>query len=162
MKRTKVFFIALLAIILLTGCVEAKEPHHNEDSNQVVIEQITENLSVKKIGDEMAITTPYGDLKYPFAFSDIIHIEEEFTDEVQKIHFSVKTENFSHLIYTLTFGDEVGVLIGHIGDKIVSINIVTDDVESSAENKKIFTDAQKTVGDIINSMYEWENYVPVA
>ena len=157
MKKIKKYIILLTCCLLFTACVEGK----GSQSENVISgnEQQSEyTVDLKQEGEYMVIETQYGEIRYPYAFFDIIAVKKVERDGVLELKFDFETEDCSEEMYVLTIGTENGTKIGAVKDTDIFVHVYEQKTKLNDDNQKSFFAAQETVNDVIASVYQWENF----
>ena len=124
--------------------------------------------NVEEQGDMIVVNTSYCQVKYPYAFSDMIQVEAINSDEKTALLFTVLLNGQKANIYELTFGGEGVIPVGEItltpGQAPVSVyaTFYEHDVGLSEELRIAFFAAQETFNDVATSLGENMNFVPAS
>lgn len=150
-KRIMYCVLVICVILIFTSCKGKEENKFNSE------ETITKSI-ITQFGDKMVISTKYGDISYPYAFSDVIKVNE--LDEGKSFVFIVATNDFSSEIYKICFEADEGTYLGKtLEEKTVSIKVYDVPEEIREDSLTTFYAAQETLNDVIASIYEWEGFV---
>ena len=153
-KKNVLSIIVLTLFLIATACSKKEIVVENnsgiEDvSNEIIIE--ANNT------DEVFVNTKYGDIKYPYAFSDVIKVQE--MDDGNSYLLVAETEEFSAEIYSVCFAAKDGVYVGKTSSNVTVSLEVYDTPEEIDENlMNTFYAAQETLNDVIISIYEWDGF----
>lgn len=172
MKKFFALLIASAMLFALSACgtaedTEGDEPE-NSESEAVLEEDAFTELTVDSIeeqGDAVIVTTSYGTVKYPYAFSDVIAVSTENEENSARLIFSVLigTEEFPS--YTLIFNGTEGILIGSvaIGGENSAVPVYVEFHEAGNLGEEMagtFNAVQETFNDVLTSLCENGNFVP--
>jgi len=132
------------------------------DEKTLIIESIVEEA------DWIVVTTSHGKFKYPFAFSDLINVEEiKSSNGDVGVVFSMLMEEEKIPVYTILYGSNKGSVCGSLSllnDKEpISVSVVFNDVPDgfSDDWKKTFYAVQETFNEVLFSMEEGGNFAIV-
>ena len=113
--------------------------------------------SVEEQGEMMLVTTTYGTVKYPYAFSDLMIVEGKTYEDYAQLEFSAEIDEAMFKLYTLTFNGEEGIPVGTLqdGDKAYAVTAQFHDFGEADNDTTITLSAlQETFNDVINSLSE--------
>ena len=178
-KLNWIVIAALLAVIvvllvLLIGNLEKPQPPVDQDKNpSTEVTQPSEpqeiHLEIEKVeeqADVVVVTTNYCEIKYPYAFSDLVKVEAVNDDGIMSLLFVAQIEESKIKLYELFLGGEKGMHIGSLtlsqgqGPVDVYAVIYEADANVNADNRITFIAAQETFNDVMVSLMENENFVP--
>ena len=154
MKKIIKLIVLSIFCVMLVACVSNK----NDTSATIQDQQEETKVEIQLDEENMLIETMYGNIKYPYAFSDLIRVNRVENKGSVKITFSVTTDDFSAEIYEVSFGEGTGMKLGAINGTHVFVNIVELQQNITENEKNIFYAAQETVNDVIASIMQWENF----
>lgn len=181
-KITAAFLAALLAFgMMTTGCggkQEATEPAETVAVTQPQTEEVavpettqapTEPVKlaidvIEEQGDMMVVETTYCQLKYPFAFGDLIEVECINSGDTEALVFSVKLDLSSYRMFTITFGQTEGILLGTLltpnAEEPVPVYADLGQIDENLPENFVntFYAAQESFNDVIGALMENENF----
>ena len=159
MNKMKKSYIAVLTIALafmVAACSGGQGT--NPNSNSIATE---DNVTITHVEDRMLIQTAYGEIAYPYAFSDVIKVNTKKINAVTEYIFVLVTDDFSEELYTVSFGEGKGVLIGKTSENVeVYMEAYLTEKPLSEDTETTFYAAQETINDVIASIYTWEDFIP--
>lgn len=175
-KGMAVLFCVVFAAVVLTGCGDRSQTSAVESASISQLMPTAEptpvpfyGLSVEEIteeGDMVALSTTYGELRYPFAFSDLIRVEAENTQSSAALKFFAEISGAEYPLFTLSFHGEEGAVIGSMpipdaGEPVpVCVEIYGLEAELDESDQITFYAVQETVNDVLASLMEIEGFVP--
>ena len=148
---------AIVGLILFSGKETDKPAPTLEDTDKLII------MSIEEEGEWVILTTSYGKMRYPFAFSDVIKTEAVNYGEYSQLKLSAAVSEKTVPIYTLNFNHDSGIPAGELvlpvsGEKIgVSVEFFEPD-GLTEEEENVFHAACETFNDILDSFAENENF----
>lgn len=176
-NRSVCLLAAALAGLLLGGC---KKPDPVAETTGPVVTQPAgttvetteaprENLLVlygtEIREDAVVVTTSLVTLKLPFAFGDLIAVEEQSTLDWGKLAFSLRSGDTQWPLYTLFFGEGEGYYLGTLTTEAGEVEVygaLHSISEELAESQTAsFYAAQETFNDVVDSLEEWPGFDPV-
>lgn len=137
------------------GTTEGSVAGVTSQVKQLLVENVTEQ------GDTVIVTTTYGTVKYPYAFSDLISVEAETFETHAVLKFSAEIEGEKHKLYTLIFNGEEGMPVGTLlmdGESYTVTALFHDAAGISDDNMVTFYAAQEAFNDVVNSLSENEGF----
>lgn len=116
-------------------------------------------LSVENEGDFMVVDTTFGQVKYPFAFSDLIEIEAVNEENLAALVFLARIGDHTYPLFTVSFGDCEGIPLGTLmlpDEEIrnVSVQFATVEETELGDNLNSYYAAQEVFNDVIVSLEE--------
>ena len=157
MKKLYVLMVVIVTMLMVACSSPSNNEYPNDNSTKNV-----ETLEIYQSGEYNILKTIYGDIKIPYAFSDVIESRKITTDADTEFIFSVNVDGYSMDAYKITFGTAKDNLIGVVNEDIaVSVEIFSLDKNSIKDSEQTFYAAQETINDAIGSIYEWEKFTPV-
>lgn len=140
------------------------EPEAEPEAAQKV-ELVVESTEEKE--DSIIVTTSFCQLRYPFAFADLIQIKEQNDASVSSLEFSVLIKNEMYPIFAVRFGEGEGIPLGSIlvpgetEDRPVYAELYVPDEVALGENANTYYAAQETFNDIVEALSENPNFESV-
>ena len=121
--------------------------------------------SVAQEEDRMVVTTSYGRLYFPFAFSDVIRVCTAEQTEPETLLFSAYLEETEYPLFSIVFGSAEGIPVGTLTPEDGTALSVTAHIFSADEGmepgmQQTFYAAQESVNDVIGSLADIEGFVP--
>lgn len=181
-KKCIAIIVALLVcIILIVGLVKrlwnsegdsalTLEPSENDTMEEITEDPGTSHLefliySVEQEQDMMVVSTSYGQMRYPFAFSDLLMINPVNQMNNSSAEFCMRLNDQEYRAFEIIFNGEEGNLIGHIelekdmpAEPVYGVFYAPD--ESIAEGDlSTFYAVQEIFNDIVRSLGENENFI---
>ena len=154
-----VLFVAAVAVLLVlfSGKDTNKPSPTLEDTDKLII------MSIEEEGEWVILTSSYGKMRYPFAFSDVIKTEAVNYGEYSQLKFSADVSEKTVPIYTLNFNHDSGIPAGELilpvsGEKIGVSAEFFEPEGLSEEEQSVFYAAAETFNDILDSFDENENF----
>lgn len=157
-----VFVILVVVAFLLPGSSPENpagsdgsptSPNHAED---MVIHSIQEQ------GQTILVTTSYGTVRYPFAFSDIISVEAVTEEDRAALVFTANINDNFEPIFTLWFNGDTGIICGFMemkeGTCPVRVEFMPVPEDLHADYLLTFYAAQESVNEVLSSLNENANY----
>lgn len=165
----------VLAAAVLCACgknsAEAPEtvPVQTEQTVAAVVETqpVTVNLSVEAIeeqGDMMAVKTTFCQVKFPFAFADLIQVKAVNEEAVASLEFAALIAGDAYPLYALHFGGSEGIHLGAMeidGEaepRAVYAEFYPADEAALGDNLGTFHAAQETFNDVVASLAENQKF----
>jgi hypothetical protein len=163
--------IIIVLLVLLVGSLDNKQnPIEEEQTPHTQVTQPSEKIltvkSVEEQGNMIVVYTNYCQIKYPYAFADLINVEAINSNEKTSLLFTVLLDGKKMNIYELTFGGEGSISVGEITliPGQAPVNVYATFYESGTdlnEDMRIaFFAAQETFNDVAASLGENMNFVP--
>jgi len=155
-----VVLVALLLVFLFSGRVgdDPTTPAYEIPIKTLTIESVEEQKST------MVVKTTYGQFSYPFAFSDLLHIEEENEISWSALHFYLYLQGKRYAIYSIFFNEGDGEPIGLIdlGDEwtetLVTVVFHSLPTGMNEEFERTFYATQETFNDVLVSLEENDSF----
>lgn len=112
---------------------------------------------VKEQDDFVVVDTSYCVIKYPYAFSDLIHVASQTFDNYSQLDFSAVVGSEERVLYTLLFNKDEGIPVGTLTVngaeyRVAAVIYELDDV--SEDHRVTFYAAQETFNDVMVSLAE--------
>jgi hypothetical protein len=155
--------VALVCVVI--GMDNKEKPEDRETSSAVASTVPVKKLVVEQMdeqGDMVILTTNYGVIKYPYAFSDLIHIETETFDYHAQMDFSAQINGKVVRLYTLLFNSGEGIPVGtlQVDGVDYSVTALLHEIDDSVsdENRITFFAAQETFNEVVTSLGENEGF----
>lgn len=179
--RKMIAVLMAMMLILLAGCggkdVPAETTPETEATEAAVAPETTETTeepakpqlavdSIEEQGDMMVVNTPFFQLKYPFAFADLIQVEAVDNGEVAELHFSAKLDLSDYRLFSISFGGTGDFLLGTMvlpqfeAPVEVYATLYRIDETLSSDFVNTFNAAQECFNDVMMSLMECEGFTP--
>lgn len=177
-KRMRLAAVMAVLLVILCGCgKEAAETVPATEAAVVttpaVVETTVPEYAVLTVdgtedqGDVVAVTTSFGQLKYPFAFSDLIKISASNALDVAELNFIAQISGEEYPLFTIRFGGgEEDILLGTMEipgeDAARNVYVRFGDVEEAAlgEHLNTYLAAQEIFNDVVISLAENAGFTP--
>lgn len=137
----------------------ASEPLNSEESiPELKIESVEEQEKI------VLITTTYGTMSYPSAFSELIETDVYFGDGTGCIIFSARVSGETQTVYSILFNNESGIDVGSLKiegvESPVRVSVVFYDPPESLKDGDLisYLAAQETFNDIVVSLEKNEGF----
>ena len=123
---------------------------------------------IEEVGDTVIVTTSYGQVKFPYAFADMIKVEA-INDDVLKsatLLFYLQINDKHCNLYAITFGGEGSDPVGamELGENaepvLVYVAVYGQPSGLTDGERQAFIATQETFNDVMTSLQEGENFVP--
>ena len=176
-KLVAVMVSAVLAAAVLCGCGKPAQetvavetqPVQTEQTVAAVVETqpAAAQLIVEGIeeqGEMMVVNTTFCQVKYPFAFADLIQATAVQNGDVASLEFCVLIAGQEYPIFTLHFGGSDGILLGTLAvadeaeARTVYAELFQADVTALDANASTFYAAQECFNDVVISLGENANF----
>lgn len=122
--------------------------------------------SMERQGETMVVDTSYGEVKFPYAFSDLIRVEAFNQGNQTALTFTARIGGQDEKLYTIWFNSPEGTAAGSMdlkdGEDPVTVTLVfyQPDAELSEGDRTTFYATQETVNDVLASLEEGGNFTP--
>ena len=146
---------AVVVVLVLCGIIIGRAAGDGSPVRELVVESVTEQE------DAMLVTTTYGTVKYPFAFSDIISVEAETFEDYAVLSFSTMIDGAEVKLYALQFNGTEGTPVGTLkvdGEKYVVTSQFYEANNISDNSMATFYATQETINDVLRSLSENEGF----
>lgn len=147
-----VLMIAVLAVLL-----KNQGPGSNAASQmkELIIQSTAEQEN------SIVVSTTYGTVKYPFAFSDLLVVEAVTFADYAVLEFHAMIDDAEVKLFALFFNGTDGMPIGTLqvdGDTYVVTSQLYEAENISDDNMVTFYAAQETFNDVLSSLSENKGY----
>ena len=181
MKNVKMILAALLAVLMLTACggkeaaeettlapteAEAVEVPMTTAATEATKELLLRVDSIEEQGDMMVVNTPFFQVKYPFAFADLIQVETMDDGQVAELVFSAKLDLSAYRLFSITFGGTGEIPLGTMvlpgREEAVEVYATLYQIDEtlSSDFVNTFNAAQECFNDVMFSLMECEGFTP--
>ena len=191
MQSLKRFILALLLLSAMIICVGCNTNHNSEtptfktestgasttptstapeitETDPPDTEETTESTFPLPENEDMMIETPYCTLSIPYAFSELVSVEENNEDSVVSYTFRAELETEPVPVYTVYFVpsgiEKEGIAFGVLKTDDEEISILFEayepDKSLSEEDLESFYSAQETINDVFQSLREAPGFSP--
>lgn len=163
-RKRLICLIVLLVLVSMLALISWLVRQEADGAAQKRLEELTENennpeLQIEQVGDEMVLQTAYCELRYPYAFSDVIQVEQVDSNNTFILDFMFVFQDIRTPIFSLCFGNDGDDLIGSIttaaGDS-VSVQLIAYDMPEQLSEKEdarnTYYAAREVMNDILNSL----------
>lgn len=137
------------------------------DPNRGPLKELKVNSLTRK-GETMVVDTSYGEVEYPYAFSDLIQVESLNQDNQTALAFSARINNEDKALYTVWFNGSEGQTVGAFdlqdGEKPVLITVVfyQPGAELVGDDRTTYYATQETVNDVLTALQRNQNFSTIA
>ena len=166
MKKIIAVALALCAIMMVamfTGCKNesdnVKDPVDvNTPTTEVMPELKIE--SVSESGSWIIVETTYGQVRYPYAFSEIMSVNAINRNNSAQLQFATEIDGTDIVVYTIYYNEEIGSKLGelNLGGEVgnVSVSVLFEAASSSISEEWLttFYATQETFNDVFASLCE--------
>ena len=120
--------------------------------------------AIEEQGDTMLVRTSFVQVKYPFAFADLIQVRSVNGDNVASLEFFVASQDEEYPIFTLHFGGNEGILLGTVQisneetPRAVYAELAPADTDALGDYLETFYAAQESFNDVVVSLAENTNF----
>lgn len=128
---------------------------------------IGDQLEIQRIeeqGDVVVVTTNYCRVTYPYAFSDLVQVEQINSDEKVALRFYAVVSGKRMELYELVFGGEgsapLGMLILNGKALPLTANFYKPAADISENDRIAFVAAQETFNDVALSLEDNAHFTP--
>ena len=157
--RDILILLAVTAVLVVTVVVTLTgfDPSQEEIAEKLaVVPDDSVIMSTHEKDDRVIVSTVYGNLNYPFAYSDLLQIVPVTDEGGVALEFYGKLEHGNYLLYTLWLGKEQGKPVGTVfhrnGDAVnVYLEMAKKPWRTKHSDENSFYAAQETVNDILRS-----------
>lgn len=175
---------ALLAVVMICalacGCgKKAEETTQPAETTQAVTETtqpateapVQAVLTVETLeeqGDMMVVTTSFGQVKYPYAFGDMLQVTAEDKGDVAELVFSALISGEEYHVFTVRFGSEEGIVLGTMAiegeaePRTVSAEFASVDGAALGDRANAYYAVQECFNDVAASLQENAGFTPAA
>lgn len=149
-----VALIIAALIFLLSGSGGEKVETPRGPLKPLTIGQLTRD------GESMVVENSYLEVRFAYAFSDLIRVEAVNQETKTAMEFSARIAGEDRKIYCIWFNSQDGQTVGTLdlqdGEAPVRVSAVfyQPDAQLSEEDRKTFAATQETVNDVIAAMRE--------
>lgn len=174
-KSMSALSVLLAMCVVLCGCgnkteeVSTQETVQAQQDQTVATEETAKwELAVESVEDQennVVVTTSAGQIKYPFAFADLIQVKATNEETVASLEFSALIAGEEYPLYALYFGDGEGIALGTMeipeeGEpRHVYAAFYPADEASLGDNLGTFHAVQETFNDVVASLNENQSFV---
>ncbi len=153
---------ALVILAVSLGIMLGQEPAPEGQTGQQIGKLTIE--SIEEQGDKMVVTTSYCQVKYPYAFSDLIQVEAVNDAQGARLVFFATIEGTRADLYSLCFGETDNILLGtlKVGGNTVTVSTELFQAGQGLDKdlQYVFVAAQETFNDVAASLSENGNFTP--
>lgn len=145
----------LMALILVQRFGERRAAENNMPMKELVIQSTTEQE------DTVIVSTTYGTLRYPFAFSDIMVVEAKTFEDYAMLEFRAVIDDAEFMLYALYFNGKEGIPVGTLqvdGNIYVITSQLYTEENISDDDMVTFYAAQETCNDVLSSLAENQGF----
>lgn len=116
--------------------------------------------------DLVLVKTSFCNVKYPFAFADLIRVKAQDEGNVATLEFSACITDVEYPMYVLRFGGSEGILLGTLtipgeaAPREVYAEFCQADTAALGDHVGTFYAAQETFNDVVASLAENGGFTP--
>lgn len=174
---------ALLAVVMICGLIsgcgkKAEEPTTQSAETTQAVTETTQPATtapvygvltveaVEEQGDMMVVVTSFGQVKYPYAFADMVQVKAQNNENVAALEFSAVISGEEYPVFTLWFGSDAGIALGTLAiegeaePRAVSAEFATADAAALGEKANAFFAVQECFNDVAASLQENSGFTP--
>ena len=167
-KMQKLLLTVVLPVSMLCAC--GKEPVETLPKEEIQPVQTTVETqpalrelvidSIEEQGEVMLVATSFCELKYPFAFADLIQVQAVNEGDVASLEFSALISGVEHPLFAVRFGQAEGILLGTfaVPEEAVERNVYAEfysaDEAVLGEQIGTYRAAQEIFNDVVVSLAE--------
>lgn len=173
--------LAAIAVLALAGCSVDETPESTGLEGQTQQPQQTQPSggeestpgshlelrveSLEEVEDQVIVKTSYCEVRYPFAFSDVILVTAENQPESARLLFCASVNDAEYPMFSIIFGGTEGIPVGTLTLDDGTVLSVTAQVFAADESLEpdtlhTFYAAQETLNDVISSLMDVKGFVP--
>lgn len=170
-RGLRVLCAAVLAASVLCACGSKKgETMPVEESHPVQTTQAAEMFQPEEVvltvetineqGDAVVVKTSYCEVKYPFAFADLIQVQAEG----EKLDFVLKLSGEEYPLFAICFGEGEGIPLGTLAvdgkaePVAVWAQIGAPNEAALGDSVSTYYAAQESFNDVLASLMENEGF----
>lgn len=118
-------------------------------------------------GETMVVDTSYGEVKFPYAFSDLIGVEALNQGNQTGLTFTCRIGGRTEELYTIWFNGSEGATAGSMdlqdGEAPVTVTLMfyNPSLDVTGDDLTTFYATQETVNDVLSSLEEGGHFTPV-
>ncbi len=170
-KGIRALCAAVLAASMLCACGNKNaETTPVEETQPVQVTQAAETVlpeapvlaveSITEQGDVVVVKTSYCEVKYPFAFADLIRVQAE----EEKLDFVLELSGEAYPLFAICFGEGEGIPLGTLAvdgkaePMAVWAQIGTPNEAALGDSVSTYYAAQESFNDVLASLMENEGF----
>lgn len=169
---------ALLIVLISAGCGHRSSEEVPADVSQAIptaevsvtpAPEMLYTLTVDEQtgeGDTVLVSTSYGTVRYPFAFSDLLRMEAENATDHASLKFFAVIDDVDVPVYTVVFNGQEDIFLGSLSipdaenEVPVYAEIHTSPAELAEDDLGTFYAVQETFNDVVISLEENVGFSP--
>ncbi len=166
-KRILALVVAVSALMSVLQACGDKEGSGEKTTVASKVEKIPlEILSREPEGEMILLRTNYAEMRYSYAFFDLIDVEVKNGGIYSSLTFYLTIEDYRYMLYRLNFGPGKGVDIGTLDLRGASqpvkvwAEVARAPADLPQELKTTFFAAQETFNEVANSLANNPNFQP--
>lgn len=164
----------LVTLLLIVDNGQGPEQPESPSATESTPNNPTENtqqleiLRIEEQGESVVVITNLCRVKYPYAFSDLIQVEQINSDEKVALRFYAVINGKRAELYELAFGGQGNLQVGALmrpnvaEPMLVYAEIFAAPSDLKEDERIAFIAAQETFNDVVNSLQDNEMFVPMA
>ena len=169
------FLLAVIVVLLVLLIGNLNNMQNSTEPGQTPSTQPSETgenhwtiYSISEQGSQVVVTTNFCQLKYPYAFSDLIKVEAITEGNTMSLQFSAIIDGESHKLYVLTLGGQGDLFVCSLtvtpGQAPIRVHgtLYQPGPELSEDGRFAFVAAQETFHDVVVSLQENMSFMPAA
>ena len=177
LKKIVLCLAMLLAVTMaLWGCgKETEETAATEVTETAEVQttaateaHVQQELVVESLEDQddmIVVTTSFGQVKYPYAFADLIQVKAVNAEDMASLQFTALISGDEYPLYALHFGGSEGIALGTLeiaGEaepRAVFAAFFAADETALGDGASTFYAVQETFNDVVASLNEVPGFV---
>lgn len=153
----------LMMALMFVGCKGDKDNNDDPADTSVTVSTALPELKIESVsesGSWVIVETTYGEVRYPYAFSEVMSVNAISNDNSAQLQFATKIESTDVVVYTIYYNEEIGSKLGEfdLGGETgkVSVSVLFESASSSIPEDWLttFYATQETFNDVLGSMCE--------
>ena len=161
MKKVIAVTLAICAImmtLMITSCKKGNDDI--KDPAEAVVMPELKIEATSESGSWIVVETTYGELRYPYAFSELISVNATSSKDSAQLQFVSEINGADVVVYTIYYNEEIGSKLGEfdLGGEIgkVSVSVVFETASDSIPEEWLttFYATQETFNDVLASISE--------
>jgi len=161
MKKIVAVILAICAIMMtfmFTSC--KKENDDTKDPAEAAVMPELKIEATSESGSWIVVETTYGEVRYPYAFSELISVNATSSKDSAHLQFVAEINGEDVVVYTIYYNEEIGSRLGEfdLGGEVgrVSVSVVFETASDLIPEEWLstFYATQETFNDVLTSIGE--------
>lgn len=162
--------VLLVALIIVAVVLTKTRNQVDVKETQPTVETqipVLEILGQQEGEDVILVKTSYANVKYPFAFSELIHVRATDTESVKTLEFYTVLGGQEYRLFDVIFGGTEGIRLGDItvpgrSTTMPVFAVIHDEGrELDEENKRSYVAARDCFNDVVVSLSDNKGFTPM-